>query len=299
MPLAIRDIQYFLAVAKAGQLSSAAEAQGVTQPALTKAVRRVEQEFGLQIFERSVRGMTLTSAGLRLAEQMRRLQAHYADTVLLADAMRAQQAGLLRIGVTDTTAGNRIAAVLGPLLMQRPGLRVRMRVDRSDALAVQVLEGELDLALVPAYEGQPLEAEPTKIDNDPMLPLVRAKHPLALRSRLSLKDVAGFGWMTGPAHSAAYRALEEIFARHGLPPPTIVMEVPFASEMNLSVLATTDLVTLVPRSFMQHAPDHRFAVLPIAALRVARAVVLLSRPGSAWSPLMWTLRDNLLALGRR
>jgi DNA-binding transcriptional LysR family regulator len=299
MSLAIRDIQYFLAVARTGQLASAAEEQGVTQPALSKAVRRVEEEFGLQLFERSVRGMAPTAAGLRVAEEMRKLQAAYADTVLLADEMRARQAGLLRVGVTDTTAGNRMAAALGPLLVQRPGLRVRIRVDRSDVLGAQVREGELDLALVPAYEGQPLDGERTKIDNDPMLPLVRAGHPLASRARVSLKDVAGFGWMSGPTNSAAYRTLTDIFARHALPPPTVVMEVPFASELNLSVLAATNLVTLVPRSFMRRAAEERFAVLPVPALRIPRAVILLSRPGSAWSPLMETLRDNLLALKPR
>lgn len=295
MSLAIRDIQYFLAVARTGQLASAAQEQGVTQPALSKAVQRVEQEFGLPLFERSVRGMLPTGAGLRVAEEMRKLQAAYADAMVLADEMRARQAGLLRVGVTDTTAGNRMAAVLGPLLVQRPGLRVRMRTDRSDVLAAQVRDGELDLALVPAYEGQPLDGERTWIGSDPMLPLVRAGHPLAARARVSLRDVAGFGWMSGPTDSAVYRALTELFARHALPPPHVVMEVPFASEMNLSVLAATDLVTLVPRSFMRHAPDQRFAVLPVAALRIARAVVLLSRPGAAWSPLMEALRDSLLA----
>lgn len=299
MSLAIRDIQYFLAIVRTGQLSSAAEAHGVTQPAMTKAVRRVEEEFGLQLFERSARGMAPTAAGIRVADELRRLQGVYADTVLLADEMRSRQAGLLRVGVTDTTAGNRMAAVLGPLLLQRPGLRVRMRVDRSDVLAAQVREGELDIALVPSYEGQPLEGERTKIDNDPMLPLVRAGHPLALRSRVSLKDAVGFGWIGGPIDSTAYRALTEVFARNALPPPTVVMEVPFASELNLSVLAATDLITLVPRSFMQRAKGEAFAVLPISALRIPRAVVLITRPGSAWSPLMETLRDALLALRSR
>lgn len=299
MSLSIQDVQYFLAVAKAGQLSSAADEQGVTQPALTKAIKRVEDEFGLKLFERGPKGVSLTSAGQRMVEQMRRLQANYADTVLLANDMRAQQAGLLRLGVTDTSAGNRIARVLGPLLQQRPGLRVRIRVDRSDALAALVHGGELDLALVPDYEGQPLDAERVQIASDLMVPVVRAGHPLASRPRISLKEVVNFGWIAGPSHSASYRALQAVFARHSLPSPTVVMDVPFASEMNLSVLAVTDLVTLVPRSFMQHAPDDRFAVLPLPALRIPRTVVLLSRPGSEWSLLMQTVRDELLALGRR
>lgn len=294
MNLSIQDIQYFLAVAREGQLSSAADELGVTQSALTKAMQRVEREFGLQLLERSVRGMRPTSAGLRVAEQLRRLQAEYADTVLLADEMRARQAGLLRLGVTDTTGGNRMAAVLGPMLAMRPGLRVKLRVDRSDALAAQVQDGTLDLALVPAYEGLPLPAERTKVDSDPLLPLVRVGHPLTRLARPMLKDVAAYGWMLGPEHSFAYRTVEAVYARQGLPAPQIVVEVPFSSEMNLTVLAATDLVTLLPRSLMQLAPAERFTQLPVAALRIPRAVVLLSRPGSAWSPLMETLRGLLL-----
>lgn len=295
MPLAVQDIQYFLAVVEAGQLSGAAEELGVTQPALSKAMQRVEREFGLRLLERNARGVLLTSAGIRVAEQMRRLQADYADIVLLADEMRAQQAGLLRVGVTDTTGRNRMIAVMASLLKQRPGLRVRIRVDRSDVLAAQVREGTLDLALVPAY-GEQLNAEQTKVDNDPLIPLVRSGHPLAARSRVTLKEVAAFGWMIGPAHSAAYRALRSVFENHDLPAPTIVVEMPFSSEMNLSMLAATDLVTLVPRSLMLKTVEDRFAVLPIAALRIPRAVVLLSRPGSDWSPLMRTVLDQLLAL---
>lgn len=299
MPLSIRDIEYFLAVARTGLLSTAADELGVSQSALTKAVQRVESEFDLPLFERSARGMALTSAGLRMVEQAHRLQADYADLVLLANEMRAQQSGLLRVGVTDTTAGNRVALALGSLLAQRPGLRVRLRVDRSDALAALLHEGVLDLALVPVYEGQRLDADRTKIDNDPMLPLVRARHPLLQCARVGLADVAAYGWITSPANAALSVTITQIFARHQLPAPRVVMEVPFVSDLNLSVLAATDLVMMVPRSFMRHVEGQQFGVLPITELRVPRAVVLLSRPGSGWSPLMQTLRDNLLALGRK
>ena len=299
MSLAIHDIQYFLAVSQAGQLSSVAAELGVTQSALTKAIHRVEREFGLQLFERSVRGMDLTSAGLRVIGQMRKIQADYADTVLLADEMRAQQAGLLRLGVTDTTAGNRMGSVLGPLLKQRPGLRVKMRVDRSDALAAQVHDGTLDLALVPAYESQPFEVTRTIVGHDPLLPLVRAGHPLTSRSPLTLKDIAAFGWIMGPEHSMAYRALEEVFVRDNLPPPSVVLEIPFSSEMNFAVLEATDLVTLVPRSLMKRVSKERLTVLSMPALQIPRTIALLSRPNSEWSPLMETLRDHLLRPTRR
>ncbi len=293
MALAFRDIEYLLAVVRTGGMSRAAEACGVTQPALTKAVRRVEAEFGLQLFERTPRGMVLTASGHQVLESMRRLQTDYANTMMLADEMRAHRSGLLRIGVTDTTATSRVAPALAALLVQRPGLRVRVAYGRSDELAAKVREGELDLALVPAYEGQPLDGELLQIDNDPMAGLVRAGHPLLTNSHVALADVVPYGWIAGSSTSAAYKAIGEIFGRQQLPAPRIVIEVPHASELVLEIIASTDLVTLVPRSFMDHAAAGRFMLLPVPQLHVARTVVLLTRHGSTWSVLAIALRELL------
>jgi len=258
-------------------------------------VQRVEAEFGLQLFERTPRGMVLTASGQQVLESMRRLQADYANTMMLADEMRAHRSALLRIGVTDTTATSRVAPALAALLVQRPGLRVRVAYGRSDELGEQERDGELDMALVPAYEGQPLDGELLQIDDDPMAGLVRAGHPLLRKSRVALADVVPYGWVIGSSTSAAYKAISEIFARHQLPAPRIVIEVPHASELGLEIIASTDLVTLVPRSFMNHAAAGRFMLLPVAQLRVARAVVLLTRSGSTWSALAIALSELLLA----
>lgn len=291
MTLAIRDVQYFLAVAKSGLLSSAAEACGVTQPALTKAVQRVEAEFGLQLFQRTAHGMALTPAGERMAEQMVRLQADYADTMLLANEVRAQQAGLLRLGLTDATARSVIVPVLAQLLAHRPGLRLRIDIHRSDTLAAQVQDGVLDIALLPAYEGQVFAGECCRIGSDPMFPVVRAGHPLADQAHMDLAKLASCGWILGGSQSGVFVALSKVFARNGLLAPRVVVEVPHVSELSLSIVALTDLVTLVPQSFMRTV-DERYVVLPVAAL--PRSIVLLSRAGSASAPWVQTVRDALI-----
>ena len=298
MSLSIRDVQYFLAVAQHGRLSAAADELGITQPALTKAIRRVEAEFGMTLFERSPRGMKLSARGHRVLEQLRKLHSSYADAMHISNEMRAEHAGLLRIGITDTTPDSRLVAALAPLLERRPGLRVRFHFDRSDELAALVRDADLELALIPAYDQQALEVESTKVDNDPLLPLVRAGHPLAKLQRLTLADTTAFGWILGPAHSAATRAVVEVHARAQLPAPKVIVEVPFAAEVNLSLLANSDFLTLMPRSFLRHRKDGQFVELPIAALRVPRAVVLVSRRGASWSPLMTALRDGMLAARR-
>ena len=204
----MRDIQYFLEVATTGQLTSCANELGISQPALTKAVQRVEAQFGGPLFERSVNGMQLTSAGQRVAEQLGRMQAQYADTLALAGDMQASRAGLIRLGVTDITAGNRLSVALAQLLARRPGLRVKVSVGRSDALAAQVRDGQLDLALVPAYDDQDLQVQSLRLDHDPMLVVVRAGHPLAQLRRPQLVDVARYDWVMGGEQSAAHRSLK-------------------------------------------------------------------------------------------
>ena len=139
----------------------------------------------------------------------------------------------------------------------------------------------------------PRAMEPSVLD--PLPPLARAGHPLATRGRLAMKDLAPYGWMIGPEHSGAYGALAAIFASHRLAAPTIVVEVPYSSEMNLSLLAATDLLTLAPRSLVRQLAGDGLVVLPIAALRIPRAVVLLSRQGTVPTPLMQAVIDALLA----
>jgi DNA-binding transcriptional LysR family regulator len=294
MSLSVKDIEYFLAVVQRGALSGAAEDMGVTQPTLTKAIQRVEAEFGVALFVRSGRGMALTSAGLRAAEQLQRLNAAHADTQILANDMRAQQAGLLRIGVTDASGESPVADAITSLLTQRPGMRIRLQHGRSDALAAQVMAAELDAAIVPAYEGQPLPGERTKISSDPMQLVVRRSHPLAQQSRVSVKDLVPYGWVIGSTSSAAYRAIEAVFAERNLPPPRVVLEVPYTSALSAGVLARSHLVSLLPASFLRRTDGASFVVLPVPEFRLARSVVLVTRSGSSASPLLSALRDSLL-----
>lgn len=294
MSLSVKDIEYFLAVVQRGALSAAADDLGVTQPTLTKAVQRIESEFGVALFERSGRGMALTSAGLRAVEQLQRLNAAHADTQILANDMRAQQAGLLRVGVTDASGDGPVVDAITSLLALRPGMRVRLQHGRSDALAAMVMAAELDAAIVPTYDGQPLPGERTKISSDPMQLVVRRSHPLARQSRVSVADLVPYGWVIGSTSSAAYRAIEAVFAERGLSPPRVVMEVPYTSALSAGVLARSHLVSLLPASFLRRTDGASFVVLPVPEFRLARSVVLVTRSGSTSSPLLSALRDSLL-----
>ena len=101
MNIGLRDIGYFLCVAETGSLSRAAETWEVGQPAISKAIRRLELELGLTLLERHARGARLSAAGQNFLPVAKNLHAGHGEAQRLAGEMRAQRAGLLRIGVTD------------------------------------------------------------------------------------------------------------------------------------------------------------------------------------------------------
>lgn len=296
MTISLRDIEYFLGVAHHGRLSQTANQLDVTQPALTKAIQRVETWFGVPLFERTSRGMSLTSSGIRAMDQLLRLKASYTDTKLLANDMQAHKAGLLRVGITNASGERMVIDALSSLLGQRPALRIQLHHGRSDELSALVQTGELDAAIVPTYAGQPLTGFQTAIRKDPMQLAARKKHPLVKNSNIKISDLSGYGWVLGNRQSSAYRAIEAIFNRHNLPGPNVVLEVSYTSVLSAQILARTDLLSMLPSSVLHLLDMTQFAIIPVEELRLDRTVVFLTRDVNSAPPLVDALRNTLLRM---
>lgn len=292
MNISLRDISYFLAVAGTARLSQAAELCGVTQPAISKAMHRLEGELGLTLLERHARGTRLSAAGQQFLPMAQNLHAGGVDAQRLVGEIRARGAGLLRIGVTDATRTGLLAPALGELIQQRAGLRVQLRIGRSDQLAKAVQAGELDLALVPAYSDSTFSCDHTVVGHDPLLPVVRAAHPLARLIRPTLSDLQPFSWLLASSTSTPYRLLNALYRRCGLPAPTVVVETDYASEIDMTLLRSTNLLALVPQSMMRLSEQSDLYILPLSDLKWARDVVMLTRTGVA-TPLMDTFNERV------
>jgi len=292
MNISLRDISYFLAVAGTARLSEAAELCEVTQPAISKAMRRLEGELGLKLLERHARGTRLSVAGQQFLPMAQNLHAGDLDAQRLVGELRARGAGLLRIGVTNATRTGLLAPVLGELIQQRAGLRVQLRIGRSDQLAKAVLAGELDLALVPGYSDTTFSCDHTVIGHDPLLPVVRAVHPLARMTHPNLKDLQPFSWLLASSTSTPYRLLNALYRSYGLPAPTVVVETDYASEIDTTILRNTNLLALIPQSMMSLSEQSDLHVLPLSELKLEREVVMLNRTGVV-TPLMQTLHERV------
>jgi len=296
MNFSLKDVEYFLSAARLGGLGQAARACGVTQPSITRAIQRLEAEFGLPLFERTAHGADLTLAGRRFMEVAQNLSTSYDNASRFAAEVRARQAGNLRIGVTNTTRMSFVPAALSTLVRQRPGIRVALRAGPSDQLVQAVQEGELDIAVIPSDGEWPENCQGVEVGTDPYLPVVSARHPLAKHSTVAPSDLVGYSWIAGAQGSAAYRTLAATCARCAIPPPTVTVEADRITEMTLAMVQSTELLILVPRSLFRATDRHGLHILPVPEFHIARTALCLVRKGVAWSPLMDAFVQTMTAM---
>ncbi|MEN5342242.1 LysR family transcriptional regulator [Achromobacter mucicolens] len=293
MNLSLRDIEYFLAAVQYGNLERAAASFGVSQPALSKSLQRLEADTGLALLDRSGRGLRLTSAGLVFLDHAKRLWAEYLDAMRHAAELRVGQAGLLRIGVTGATIDSVAMPAMRHLLPRRPALRVQLTQGLSDDLNEQVASGKLDLAVTPIYADVPSTLHHEPIMEDRLCVAASRHHPLATRRKLALRDLADLRWILPKPSSIARKALDSRYAESNLPLPAAALEVEHFSKGTLELLAQTDLLALLPQSALEVEAD--VVALPVTLGRpLPRAIALISRQGTAWSPLMHEFRRAIL-----
>ncbi|KRC76113.1 LysR family transcriptional regulator [Achromobacter sp. Root83] len=298
MNLSLRDIEYFLAAVEHGNLDRAAVDCGVSQPALSKSLQRLEADTGLALLDRSGRGLRLTSAGMVFLEHAKKLWAEYLDAVRHAMELRVGEAGLLRVGATGATVDSIVMPALRLLLPRRPALRIQLTQGLSDDLNEQVAGGKLDLAVTPIYADVPAALHQEPILEDKLCVAASRNHALAARRKLSLRDLQGQRWILPKPTAIARKALDACYAEAGLSLPAAALEVEHFSKGTLELLAHSDLLAIVPQSAL--ATDRDIAVLPLALGKpLQRRIALISRHATTWSPLMTEFRAAILDSARQ
>ena len=148
MNLSLDELRSLLHVANAGQFSAAARDLGITQPALSAMVSRLENRLGVALFHRLARGVAPTRAGDRLLARVRPMLREWEQLVASLRDEQEQVSGRYTIGVNPTLAAYTLPLFLPKMLQDWPGLEVNLLHDLSRQIAQDVLELRCDLGIV-------------------------------------------------------------------------------------------------------------------------------------------------------
>ncbi len=159
------ELTYFIEIAACGNLSRAAERLGVTQPALSQAVRKLEDEVGVPLLIRSKTGVRLTKSGERLQQQARQLLDDWARIRGEAVVLNEEARGHYSIGCHPSVALYSLPHVLPTLLGNHPGVEISLRHDLSRKITEGVVSCRIDFGIVVnPVEHQDLVIEPICFD---------------------------------------------------------------------------------------------------------------------------------------
>lgn len=220
-----RTLRAFLAVARLGNLTAAADTIGLTQPALTKTIRRLEQDFGTRLFDRAARGMTLTPAGRLLLERSRLIEMHYEHGKEEIRLLKTEVLSEFRIA-----AGVAYHAAIAPdlvkiLSLEFPGTRFVLEFKVANHALPQLISGELDLILGAflATEAEGIEVEPLlKVE---MTAFACKDSELGKGLATPTAALAGKKWIVYQRDPIMASRLRSYCAEYLLPEPEIVMEI--------------------------------------------------------------------------
>jgi len=184
MALNLNSLRLFLAVATHRGFSRAARITGVSQPAISKAVRLLEQQTGAQLLIRSASGVVLTEVGALLVEHAKALFAEERAAEERLESLRGLRRGVLRVGASTTLAAYFLPPMLGELHRAHPGIDLQLLSANARAVVGAVLEHDVELGLVegPVQDGR-LEVRPWR--EDELVVVVAPGHSLARSRRVT------------------------------------------------------------------------------------------------------------------
>jgi LysR family hydrogen peroxide-inducible transcriptional activator len=184
----LSQLRYVLAVAEAGNFTRAAAQANVAQPSLSQQIIKLERELGHKLFHRLGRKAVLTEAGTAFVERARRILFEVEDaTKELGDSPSFERK--ITVGAIPTLAPYLLPGLITRCRRRHPNLQVDIREDFKATLIGEMLEGELDLALValPVVEAS-IQVE--VLWREPLLLAVAKDHPLAVKKGVTAADLA-------------------------------------------------------------------------------------------------------------
>jgi LysR family hydrogen peroxide-inducible transcriptional activator len=212
----LHQLRYFVAVAETENFTRAAERSHVSQPSLSQQISKLEGEVGHKLFHRLGRKAVLTEAGTAFLDRARRILFEVENaTKELGD--HPSLGRRITVGAVQTVMPYLMAPFIGQLRDLHPNLLVDAHEDFRANLVRSVVEGDLDLAVVPLpVKDHRISIEP--LLREPLLLVVGKHHPMASRGEISIKDVAEETFVSLGDSSALAAQIREFFGDQHLQP---------------------------------------------------------------------------------
>jgi DNA-binding transcriptional LysR family regulator len=288
----LRQLRYLVALAEEGNFTRAAAREHIAQPALSQQLRRLEDELGLLLVERTTRQVSITQAGELLVARARRILAELDAAHAELESIRGVRTGRVRVGAMHTMGPVDISLVLAIFHMRYPGVELTVREESSEDLAEMLRDDALDLAFLSVTErveshGLALH----QLVSEELVVVLPLHHHLARRRRLRMAELRAEEFIS---YRPGARLRELLFAagREAGFEPQVKLESNESQRIRRLVSRGMG-VAILPRSDAV-SPGAEVAVAALVAPPLSRDITLAWRQERRHPPAV----DEFLALAR-
>ncbi len=216
----LTHLESFVEVARTGNVSRAAQALFLTQPALTARLKSLEGDLGIELFVRSARGMRLTDAGRAFLPYAQRTLGLVTEGRRAIADLREGATGELVIGAAPAVSTYLLPTVLKSFRSSFPNVRLGVRTGHTEEVLEMVLRQEVNIGL-----GRPVrhpEVELIPIFEDEMLLVVSRRHPFAARTRVRIDELASERLILFDRTSSYHELTSALFREAGVVPASVM-----------------------------------------------------------------------------
>ena len=291
MALNLHHLRVFARVAEEGGFTRAAQTLRLSQPAVSKAVRELERETGMPLFERAGRATRLTAAGEALFARARELFAVERSAEEELRALRGLSGGVLRVGASTTVATYLLFPYLAHFREANPGVTLRVASANTRAIARALLERRLDIALV---EGPVRHARIDVVPwrEDELVLIVPPAHRLAAKRSIELRELSGEPLIVREPGSGTRRVAERALAAHDVS-PTVTLQLGSTEAIKQAVAAGLGLAFVSRFAVEEQVKLGRIAAVRVRESALRRMLTELRLRGRAEGPGAVAFRELL------
>lgn len=256
----IRQLEYLIEVARLRSFTRAADHLYITQPAISKAIKAMEEEFGVQLFDRQGKRVVLTDAGQIIVGQAQQIVTSFQSLMSELDDLRNLKKGHIRIGLPPMVGANFFPKVIGQFHKKYPDITIQLYEDGAKKVEHDVASGTLDVGVV---------VLPTTQEGLCIFPFVEERlnlvvplsHTLAYRRKVELAELASEGFVLFREDFTLHDRVIGECAKAGFQPHVIYE----SSQWDLiSEMVAVGLgIALLPETICREIDNKRVRIIPL------------------------------------
>jgi DNA-binding transcriptional LysR family regulator len=272
----------FHAVAQAGGISRGAERLHVSQPAVSKQIKELEDALGIRLLERLPRGSRLTDGGKLLAQYVQRMAVVEEETARAIEEFRGLKRGRLAVGASTTIGAYLLPQVFGEFHRQHPDIELQLEIANTETIQNQLMEGSIEVGLTEGLmEAEHLDSE--VFHEDELVAIAPRGHPLLKQKRVTTRELCREPFILREAGSGTRAVVERALGKRGMKlKPVLSLASPEA--IKRAVIAGVGVAIVSRLAIFCELQIGSLAVIPVKDLVIRRPLHLQKLQSKSPSP---------------